>query len=210
MNTKELREKKSKLSLSQFQKDVLVGLLLGDGHLETQNFGRTYRLKVEHSIMQLEYTKWLSEIFSGWITGMYEKTKNGKKYVGFTTYSHPAFRFYAHQFYQEKKKIIPLLIHKLITDTSFAIWYLDDGSWKSKKHSTFIIHTLGFSKKDLERIVKILNDKNVKSKLHSQKNKYWRLYILSESSDNFKKIIFPIVSKFESMKHKIGNIEPKK
>ena len=209
MNTAELREEKLKLSLNQFQKDVLVGLLLGDGHLETQNGGRTYRLKVEHAISQLEYTKWLSEIFSGWTSGIYEKTKNGKKYVGFTTYSHPAFRFYAHQFYPEKKKVIPSLIHKLITDTSFAIWYLDDGSWKSKKHSTFIIHTLGFSKKDLERVVEILKTKNVKAKLHSQKNKYWRLYILSESSDEFLKIIFPIVSKFDSMKYKLGNNKPK-
>ena len=205
MNTKELREKKLKLSLNKLQKDVLVGLLLGDGHLETQNDGRTYRLKVEHSITQIEYTEWLSEIFSDWTTGMYKKVKNGREYVGFTTYSHPSLRFYAHQFYNNKKKVIPSLIHKIITNTSLAIWYLDDGSWKSKRHSTFIIHTLGFSKRDLERIVEVLNTKNVKTKLHSQKNKYWRLYILSESSDNFRKIISPIVSKFESMKYKLGN-----
>lgn len=207
MNTKALREKKLKLSLDQLQKDVLVGLLLGDGHLETQNFGRTYRLKVEHSIKQLEYTKWLSELFSDWNNGVYRKNKNGKEYVGFTTFSHPALRFYAHQFYREKKKIVPKLIHKLMTDTSIAIWYLDDGSWKSNKHSTFIIHTPGYSKKDLEMIIKALRMKDVKAKLHSQKNKYWRLYIMSESADNFRNIILPIVSKFDSMKYKLGNNE---
>lgn len=206
MNTKELQERKLKLSLNQIQKDVLIGLLLGDGHLETQNNGRTYRLKVEHSIGQLEYTEWLSKIFSEWITGVYRKTKNGKEYVGFTTYSHSSFRFYAHQFYTGKKKVIPRLISKLLSDTSIAIWYLDDGSWKSNKHSTFIIHTLGFSKNDLERVVEVLNKRNVKSKLHIQKKKYWRLYVLSESAKDFRKIIYPIVSQIESMKYKLGNI----
>lgn len=206
MNTKELQKKKSKLFLNQIQKDVLVGLLLGDGHLETQNNGRTYRLKVEHSIGQLEYTEWLSKIFSEWITGVYRKNKNGKEYVGFTTFSHPSFRFYAHQFYKEKKKVIPRLISKLLSDTSVTIWYLDDGSWKSNKHSTFIIHTLGFSKNDLERVMEVLNKMSVKSKLHIQKKKYWRLYIMSESAKKFREIIFPIVSQLESMKYKLGNI----
>ena len=210
MNTKELREKKKKLSLNKLQRGVLVGLLLGDGHLETQNAGRTYRLKVEHSAKQLEYLEWLSQIFSDWITGIYRKSKNGKEYVGFTTYSHPAFRFYAQQFYQENKKVIPKLIHKLITDTSIAIWYLDDGSWKSNKHSTFIIHSLGFSQEELKTIVNALNERNVKSRLHRQKDKYWRLYILSESADNFRKIILPVVSQIKSMEYKLGDIKPKK
>ena len=210
MDTKELREKKLKLSLNKLQRDVLIGLLLGDGHLETQNAGRTYRLKVEHSAKQLEYVEWLSKIFSEWITGLYRKSKNGKDYVGFTTYSHPAFRFYAQQFYQEKKKVIPKLIRKLIADTSIAIWYLDDGSWKSSEHSTFIVHALGFSKEDLEMIISVLNERNVKSRLHRQKNKYWRLYILSESADNFRNIILPVVSQIKSMRYKLGNIKPKK
>nr|NIQ06013.1 hypothetical protein [Candidatus Korarchaeota archaeon] len=49
MNTRTIREKKGRLALSKRQREILVGLLLGDGHLETQNNGRTFRLKVEHS-----------------------------------------------------------------------------------------------------------------------------------------------------------------
>ena len=37
MRSKEIEVYKQKLRLSDYQKEILVGLLLGDGHLETQN-----------------------------------------------------------------------------------------------------------------------------------------------------------------------------
>lgn len=45
MRGKELKEYKSKIVLSQQQKQILIGILLGDAHLETQDNGSTYRLK---------------------------------------------------------------------------------------------------------------------------------------------------------------------
>ena len=48
MNTKEIREYKNTLKLTDIQKSILIGTLLGDGHLETQDEGKTYRLKIEH------------------------------------------------------------------------------------------------------------------------------------------------------------------
>lgn len=43
-NTKELKEHKNTLKLTKIQREVLIGLLLGDGSMQTQNDGRTYRL----------------------------------------------------------------------------------------------------------------------------------------------------------------------
>ena len=81
---------------------------------------------------------------------------------------------------------------------------MDDGSFKSKEHKTFIIHTLGYSKNDLELVKKVLDKKfGLKVGLHKQYDK-WRLYIYSESSDNFKKIISRYI--LPSMKYKLGNI----
>lgn len=40
--------------LTEQQREITVGLLLGDGHLETRTNGRTYRLKVEHSEEQID------------------------------------------------------------------------------------------------------------------------------------------------------------
>jgi hypothetical protein len=56
MNIKEIEEIKKNLKLTKKQRGIIVGLLLGDGHLETQNNGKTYRLKVEHSLEQKDYT----------------------------------------------------------------------------------------------------------------------------------------------------------
>lgn len=207
MNTNEIREYKKTLELTDLQRSILVGTLLGDGHLETQDKGKTYRLKIEHQARQRDYVEWLHSQFKGWTrSGIYKKLKAEKGYVGFNTYSHGAFRFYAQQFYVERKKKIPKIISKLLDSVSLAIWFMDDGSWKSNKHNTFIIHTLGFAKNDLELVQQVLQKKfKIETKLHRQKEKYWRLYINSKSAKDFENIIKPITSLFDSMKAKMGN-----
>src|SRR3989344_6718 len=192
--------------LSSFQREVLVGLLLGDGHLETQNGGRTYRLKVEHSESQRDYTEWLFRLFFPLCEQavLYRKTKNEKLYVGFRTRSLGIFRFYAQQFYEEKEKIMPKIIGKLLSETALAIWFLDDGSKKSARHKTYNIHSLGFTKGELIDMQEVLHEKFlIEVSLHRQKGKYYRLYVQSNSTSRFREIIEPYIVKFASMKHKL-------
>lgn len=211
MNTKEISDLKKTLVLTHRQREILVGTLLGDGHLETLNHGRTYRLKIEHSIKQRDYVEWLLKEFRSWIhTGMYGKLKYEKEYVGFNTYTHGALRFYAQQFYSDGKKNVPKMINKLLSPLSLAVWFMDDGSWKSNRHKTYIIHTLGFNKDELMLLQDTLRKKfNVETALHRQKQKYWRLYIVSEYAETFRKIIEPYVSLIPSMQNKLGNMTPK-
>ena len=213
MNTKEIREYKKTLTLSDIQRSILVGTLLGDGHLETRDGKKTYRLKVEHQILQRDYIEWLYKQFREWVrSGICSRVKkNGKRYVLFQTYSHGVFRFYAQQFYSNGTKNIPKLISKLLDPIALAVWFMDDGSWKSDNHKTFIIHTLGFKRKDLKIIQSVLLKKfGVATCLHRQKGKYWRLYIKSESADVFRKLVEPYTSQVPSMKTKMGNMKPKK
>jgi hypothetical protein len=209
MNTKEIKENKKKLTLSNEQRAILVGLLLGDGHLETQNGGRTYRLKVEHSEKQVDYVHWLYELFASWIPSKpYRRVRpDGRISVGFTTYSHGSFRFYAQQFYPiGKKKVIPKLINKLLTQAGLAVWFMDDGSRKSSKHTTYNIHTLAYTKRDLERLQDTLLKKfGIITSLHRQKETSWRIYIPSVSAERFKSIIQPYVNLIPSMKVKLSN-----
>lgn len=205
-------KKKNELSLSSFQREILIGLILGDGHLETQNNGRTFRLKVEHSITQKDYTDWLHEQFKDFCeSGVYTKEKNNKKYVGFRTVSTGLLRFYAKQFYRDGIKMIPDKIDRFLSKVSLAIWYLDDGSRKSLNHNTYNIHSLGYTKEDLEKLQQtLMKNFEIKSTLHKQKITHWRIYIPNESTEKFTDIILPYVLKFDSMRHKIGNIMPKK
>jgi len=131
------------------------------------------------------------------------KKSFGKNIVsyGFSTYSSGQLRFYGQQFYRNGNKSIPIMIKKLINPVSLAIWFMDDGSKKSSKHKSYIIHSLGFTKKDLVLIQRVLKEKfDLNVSIHKQYNGL-RLYILRDSADKFKKIISPYV--ISSMRYKI-------
>lgn len=206
MRLKRLEDHKSTLTLNKKQRELLIGLLLGDGHLETQN-GRTHRLKVEHSIKQKDYVDWLYQNFFDWVNQPPKarvKDSFDKKVVGygFTTYSTGLLRFYAQQFYLDKKKIMPKMIHKLLSPLALAIWFMDDGSWKSNYHHTYIIHALGYDKKELELVKEAIEKKfGIRVGIHKQYDK-WRIYVYSDSSEKFRRIIKPHV--IPSMKYKLG------
>lgn len=223
MHSNLIESYKRNLKLTKEQRAIIVGTLLGDGHLEASDKSRTYRLKIEHSIKQKEYVDWLYQKMKPWINGLPKARKvnsrfpNGKilestKY-GFTTYSHGKLRYYGQQFYsKENKKVVPKMISKLLNPLAIAIWYLDDGSWKSARHKTFIIHTHAFSKQDLKNLQRALENFKIKTRLHQQNREektYWRIYVLSESAEEFRKLIIPIVNQMPSMKYKLGNKLPK-
>lgn len=197
----------NKLKLTTKQKEILVGIILGDGHLETQNNGRTYRLKVEHSIKQKEYVDYLYQIFKELtISVPKERTRRsfGKelKSYGFTTISNDVFKFYGQQFYHNDKKVMPEIISELFSPKSLAMWFMDDGSYKSIHHRTYIIHANCYTKEELELIKSVFEKKfGIKIGIHKQYLQ-WRLYVYSESAQLFRKIIEPYI--LPSLKYKLG------
>jgi len=223
MHSNEITNVKKAIKLNRRQRSIIVGTLLGDGHLETCDKGKTYRLKTEHSMEQKEYVDWLYKELKPLtrelprarvrLQKLPQGTEIKAQSYGFTTYSLGALRFYGQQFYKGKVKIIPKLISKLLDPISLAVWYLDDVSWKSNHHRTFVIHTHGYPKNELQKILKALERFDIKASLHMQRRDfgiYWRIYILSESAGKFKKIIQPIIQSIPSMRYKLGNILPKK
>ena len=213
MRTKEIELYKEKLKLSDYQKEILIGLLLGDGHLETQNSGRTYRLKIEHTYCQKPYTDWLYQIFKDWVLTAPQTKEQAVKGVlykkyWFSTVSHGAFRFYAQQFYENKHKILPKLIHKWLSPLAMAVWFMDDGSLKSNHHRALIFNTQSFSKTEVTRLSKIMEDKfGIAMVLRKQSRKTEELYQLITVKDGAEKlaeIIKPYV--LPSMKYKLGKL----
>lgn len=206
MYSKEIEAHKKTLSLNKIQREILVGLMLGNGHLETQNRGKTFRLKVEQSANKAEYVNWLYENFENFVLNkpkIKDKQRNGvvTRSIWFTTLSLGSFRFYAQQFYANGKKVIPKIIGKLLTPVALAVWFMDDVSIKSKFHKAKIINTQCFTKKEVSLLIKILKDKfEINTKLREQKDGY-QIYILSESIDKFKKIVRKYI--IDSMKYKL-------
>lgn len=54
-NSHQLKEYKKTLKLTKEQRSILIGVLLGDAHLETQDQGQTYRLKFAQSVAHKPY-----------------------------------------------------------------------------------------------------------------------------------------------------------
>ena len=206
VKSKELEQYKKMLKLTQEQRQVLVGILLGDAHMETRDNGQTYRLKVEQSEKHRLYVQHLYELFSDWVRTppqLKDKLRNGveTRNVWFQTLSHGAFRFYAGQFCDTNSKRVPKLIHRWLTPRSLAYWFMDDGSTKSSQSKAMIFNTQGFSPGDVARLAKALESKfGLEVKPRKQKDGL-QLYVSGRSYETLLELIEPFI--IDDMKYKL-------
>ena len=195
MRSNAIEEYKRTLKLNGEQRSILVGTLLGDGHLETQNSGRTYRLKIEHSAKQSAYVDWLYLQFKDWVLTppkLKPKRLKGAEHENycFQTLSSGQFRFYGKQFYDEfKHKRVPRQIRRWLTPLALAVWFMDDGSSKSKWHKAIILNTHCFSKKELALLQEaLLLNYGIEARLRPQKEGL-QLIIAGRNAEEFVRII---------------------
>jgi DNA-binding transcriptional regulator WhiA len=193
MRSLAIEKLKEKLSLTPLQREVLIGLLLGDGHLETQN-GRTYRLKIEQSKAHRAYVDHLYHLFEGWVLTpprikQVVSRGHASENVTFQTVSHSAFRFYAHQFYRDGRKQVPKLIHRWLTPRALSYWFMDDGSIKSKQSKGVILNTQAFQLADIERLIKCLHTKfDLQASIRKQREGC-QIYISGNSFEKFSALV---------------------
>ena len=106
-------KEKNIIQFTEIQKEIFIGLMLGDGHLE-QMSKVTYRLKIEQSAEKKEYIDHLYDLFKDFCSSepLLKVKPNGNRSLMFQTKTSISLNFYAQQFYREKTKIIPNLIEK--------------------------------------------------------------------------------------------------
>jgi hypothetical protein len=64
-NNKLLKKyKESLINLSPIQCEIIIGLILGDASLQTQNNGETYRIKFEYGDKNKKYAEHIHKIFN--------------------------------------------------------------------------------------------------------------------------------------------------
>lgn len=66
MRSRKIERYKKNLFLADRQKQILIGSLLGDAHIESYYRPEVARLKIEHSYKQREYVDWLYSEFREW------------------------------------------------------------------------------------------------------------------------------------------------
>jgi LAGLIDADG DNA endonuclease family len=125
-NNKDL---KSKIILSNIQKDIIIGTILGDSSLERYGRSINTRLRIDQTFPQhAEYTM---HLFSHLINlcgkgfKVYIRKpdiRNNKIYssIQFKTLALPSLNFYKDLFYKDGKKIIPANISDLLIAKALA------------------------------------------------------------------------------------------
>lgn len=186
----------SREELSARQKEILIGTLLGDGHLEKN--GRYSRLRVDHCDRHKDYVFWLVKELAPFSLGprhIDEKDKrSGKTYSRwhFSTRSLPIFDEFRELFYNNKKKIISLSLLKRITPFSLAVWYMDDG-FRRQDSKGFYLCTSSYTMAE-QNILQIILKKRfaLQTKIHFQ-HELGRIFIPSAFADKFNEVIKPFV-----------------
>ena len=207
MRSRAIEQYKRGLRLTETHQEILVGLLLGDGCLETQNGGRTYRLKVEQSARHEAYVRRIHELFSEWVLTpprrRLSRASNGTMTINwaFQTVSHEAFQPYGLQFYGGGRKKVPGLITDWLTPRGFAYWFMDDGSMKSAESKGVLLNTQAYAPADVERLIEVLRSQfGLQAKIRAQSDGP-QIYISGRSYERVTKLIEPFV--LEEMRYKV-------
>lgn len=190
------------IPLSKEQIDVIVGSMLGDGHMRIPKRCINAVFSESHSVVQKEYLEWKknilfpfarynTRILSGGdcvIDGIKCKRKDSYR---FETIAHPQFKIFWNMFYRKEFinsefrfiKTVPDILEDYFNDLVLAIWLMDDGSFMySNKYRIyrFHIYTDSFSYDDNMKLVNILKgffDGNINIYSRPSIRKFYRYFI---------------------------------
>lgn len=203
-NSQSVRLLRQSLKLTDYQRKILIGTLLGDGSLVgcywNGKWRRGYRLKIQHSTKQKVYLFWKYKAFRNWVLKppYYEaKTKSWR----FQTISHPEFAWLRKEFYTDSgnKKLPSWIRRELNHPLVLAVWFMDDGA--NMPTGGCNLNTQTFTYEENKRLQQQLRTiDSLEISIHHDKKSY-RLYFLRSSAKRFARIIRPYVIK--SMRYKL-------
>lgn len=134
-----------KVEFSKFQNSILIGSLLGDGHLEKRGHLKNAMFREAHCLKQSEWLKWKYNNLKPFTTAaMWEQNRgeqsvfpdghggkklyNIDKVINMSTIPHPHLTYLHEYFYRNGSKVMPFdLIEKEFDWLAFATFWCDDG-----------------------------------------------------------------------------------
>jgi len=121
--------------IDDVQHQVILGSILGDGHIADFNrtgdrphFSNSF-IRIIHSSKQLDYLKFKHQLLYPYACPIrIFSTRDGIR-CGFQTYSHPYFTELRREWYpSDGWKVITLDLISSLTSFGLAIWFMDDGT----------------------------------------------------------------------------------
>ncbi len=206
-NSNWLKKYKKSLRLSQIQRELLVGTILGDGSFKISRSGKAAQLQICHSFSAKDYVYWKKEIFRNWVFSepRYHKINNS---LIFRTVSHPLIFDYMKVFYVDKIKIVPKNIGDILkSPLSLAVWFMDDGNGYLYSYA-FRLSTYAFGLEGNLLLQSCLAKNFGLNVTLRRDSKGYQLYIPTRngSAIRFKNLISPYI--IPKMKYKIERRSP--
>ena len=206
-NSNWLKQYKLTLNLSQIQKDVLIGTVLGDGSLKVSRSGKAAQLQICHSFSSKEYVFWKKQVFNNWVfcEPRYYQINNS---LIFRTVSHPMIYEYMKAFYTGKVRIVPKNITNILkSNLSLAVWFMDDGNGYLR-NSAYRISTYAFGLEGNMSLKNCLRQNFGLDVSICRDSKGYQIYvpISNGSALRFKSLIEPYI--LPSMRYKIESRSP--
>lgn len=209
---------KGYLELTQEQRTLIVGSLLGDGTMRVGEEARNANFKVEHGLLQREYVLWKYRILRPFvfteprISFRYRQDETRERYPKswwFRTIRHPHIteiyhRFYTTDGYRTGRKVVPRDIKNDINPYVLAVWIMDDGSFNK---GTIDISTYSFQRYEVEILCRALkNMYDIEMKFYRDRDKGYRMLANQKETQKIVHIIHPYI--IPSLMYKIGFTTP--
>jgi len=138
---------RSKLTIENPLSEIIIGLLLGDGHIQKRSLTGNSRFIYGQSSLRIQHFNYFNhvlELIKPYLSKEFKlktrsfvdkRTNNSYSYssVNFATLSLPCFNYYKNLFYNsDGLKIVPSNIQNLFSPRGLASWIKVDGSIQNK------------------------------------------------------------------------------
>ena len=191
--------------LSQVQKEVLYGSILGDDclyHFKSANQGF---LLVYHSLSNREYAQLKLDIWRPFVRQLELRKAYREKGVrlSFATGGHPELETIRKTVYCNTIKVVTLEHLNKLTPISLAFWFQDDGS--RCKNKGLALHTNGFRLDEVQLICDwFLKSLQIVCWPQKRTENQWVVFFSNKTSEKFAQIILPWVH--PSMRYKLEGV----
>lgn len=195
------------LTLPEYVFEALVGIMLGDGHINQRSLTSNARFIFGQSGKEAKraYFVHVYDLFKPFCSPdskYYLKTwidkRSGTVQTSISFVTIPCFNIFREMFYLDGIKIVPVDIYNNLTAVGLAYWIMDDGS---KSGQGLHFNTYGFDHQSIDRLLFVLRGKfDLECTIHTHPRGQ-RLFIPSPSMPRLRELISPYI--VSSMQYKI-------
>jgi len=173
------------VELTPEQKALILGCVLGDGHLRHINGRKHAFLEVNHSFKAKDYVDWKYQVLKNIVKSPPKKREYGSRQAyRFTTRQHPYLTRLHQEFYDKHKKVIKKAPE--LNPLALAVWFMDDGSC-TKKGDVYL-NCQQFDIRSQRKLLHALRQLGIRARLNKD-GKYYRIRIRKESLPRFWELV---------------------